>query len=141
MYKISKSFTVLFAFSFIALKLNAGAIITTVAGNGTEGDTVTNTTSAQTIATSKAITRSLTAPTGLAVDNQGNVYIADTLNNKIKKLDPNGNLTDLGGSFSLGNSAVGMAADASGNLYIADYNNGLIKKRDSNRIRALIYVA
>ena len=131
MYKISKSFTVLFAFSFIALKLNAGAIITTVAGNGTAGDTVTDTTSAQTIATSKAITRSLTAPTGLAVDNQGNVYIADTLNNKIKKLDPNGNLTDLGGSFSLGNSAVGMAADASGNLYIADYNNGLIKKRDS----------
>jgi hypothetical protein len=131
MYKISKSFTVLFAFSFIALKLNAGAIITTVAGNGTEGDTVTNTTSAQTIATSKAITRSLTAPTGLAVDNQGNVYIADTLNNKIKKLDPNGNLTDLGGSFSLGNSVVGLAADASGNLYIADYNNGLIKKRDS----------
>jgi hypothetical protein len=131
MHKISKSFTVLFAFSFIALKLNAGAIITTVAGNGTEGDTVTNTTSAQTIATSKAITRSLTAPTGLAVDNQGNVYIADTLNNKIKKLDPNGNLTDLGGSFSLGNSVVGLAADASGNLYIADYNNGLIKKRDS----------
>ena len=131
MYKISKSFTVLFAFSFIALKLNAGAIITTVAGNGTAGDTVTDTTSAQTIATSKAIDRSLTAPTGLAVDNQGNVYIADTLNNKIKKLDPNGNLTDLGGSFSLGNSAVGLAADASGNLYIADYNNGLIKKRDS----------
>ena len=131
MYKISKVFTVLFAFSLIAFKLNAGAIITTVAGNGSAGDTVTDTTSAQTIAASKAITRSLSAPTGVAVDSQGNVYIADTLNNKIKKLDLNGNLTDMGGSFSLGKSVVGMAADASGNLYVADYNRGLIKKRDS----------
>ena len=84
MYTISKSFTVLFAFSFIAIKLNAGAIITTVAGNGSAGDTVTDTTSAQTIAVSKAITRSMYPPTGVAVDNQGNVDIADPYDNKIK---------------------------------------------------------
>ena len=132
MHKVLNFLTALFAFSFIALKLNAGSIITTIAGvPGEAGDTITDTTSSQTIAASKAITRKMTLPTGVTVDNQGNVYISDTLNNKIKKLDLNGNLTDMGGSFSLGTSVVGMAADDSGNLYIADYDRGLIKKRDS----------
>jgi hypothetical protein len=125
MYKISKSFTVLFAFSFIALKLTAGGIITTVAGGDLQPDFV------------NAATASLVFPSSVAVDNQDNVYIVDIYSGKIKKLHPNGNLTDLGVLNSNGpdisnfKEPGAVVADALGNIYFSDPKNGLIKKRDS----------
>ena len=116
MHKVLNFLTALFAFSFIALKLNASGIITTVAGDlQPEGANIE--------------TASLVLPMAVTVDNQGNVYIADAYLQKIKKLDPNGNLTDLGVTGL--NEPQGVVADALGNIYISDTQNGRIKQRDS----------
>jgi DNA-binding beta-propeller fold protein YncE len=78
-------------------------------------------------------------PHGVAIDSAGNVYIADTLNNRIRKVS-NGIITTVagGGSQGLGDGGpatsaqlsapIGVAVDSAGNLYIADLNNYRIRK-------------
>lgn len=77
-------------------------------------------------------------PSGIAVDLQGNVYIADSDNNKIKKITPNGTVTTIAGTTvgdQVGtlaqakfNGPSDLAVDNQGNIYIADENNRKIKK-------------
>ncbi|WNR43173.1 NHL domain-containing protein [Paenibacillus roseipurpureus] len=78
-------------------------------------------------------------PTGLAVDRNGNVYVADAGNNAIRKIDGNGMVTTLAGNGVPGNKD-GKGADASfnhpsdiavandGTLYVADSLNHTIRK-------------
>ena len=111
-------------------------IITTVAGNGSyafAGDG------------GPAISASLKAPTGIAVDPGGNIYIADYNNNRIRKVDANtGIITTIAGngSFGFGGDGgpavsaniwqpTGVALDAGNNIYIADYSNQRIRKVDA----------
>jgi len=80
------------------------------------------------------------APRGLVVDTNGNVYVADTSNETIRKITPAGVVTTLAGlvnSFGTadgtGNGArfnfpEGLAVDASGNVYVADSGNSSIRK-------------
>jgi uncharacterized protein (TIGR03437 family) len=125
-------------------KVSAGGIITTVAGNGTagfSGDYAPGT------------SMELYQPHGVAVDTSGNVFIADTYNNRIRMLSPSGIIATVAGSgpapcitpasaglcggFS-GDGGLATAAslywpdgvvlDASGNLFIADSNNGRVRK-------------
>jgi gliding motility-associated-like protein len=65
-------------------------------------------------------------PEGLAVDAAGNVYVADEVNNAVKKIPAgNGTPVTLGSGFS---DPTGVAVDAAGNVYVADAGNTAVKE-------------
>ena len=108
-------------------------IITTVAGTGTRGynrDGI------------DATTASLSAPLAVAVDAAGNIYIADTYNNRLRKVTlSTGIITTIAGTGNSGfngdriaattstlSNPKGVAIDRSGNVFIADSENYRIRK-------------
>lgn len=78
----------------------------------------------------------LLEPRGVALDPQGNTYVADTGNNRVLVFDPNGTLLRTIGSFGAAdgqfNEPRGVAVDAQGNLYVADTWNARVAKFDQN---------
>jgi len=89
----------------------------------------------------------LNVPHGVAVDHSGNVYIADTENNVIRKVDTKGIINTVAGKGSRGYTGDGglatsaelyepwgVAVDNNGNLFIADYQNGVVRRVDSKGI-------
>ena len=83
----------------------------------------------------------LDTPSGIAVDRSGNVFIADTGNNRIRRITPDGIITTLSGGERQGlsgdggpateaalNGPEGVTVDAVGNVYIADKDNHRIRR-------------
>ncbi|HEV2448657.1 MAG TPA: IPT/TIG domain-containing protein [Candidatus Sulfopaludibacter sp.] len=116
------------------VRLLSGGNVTTVAGSGTSGYAGDG---------SSATAAYLTDPLGVAVDSSGNLYIADTGNQVVRKVTSGGTISTYAGNNGFGagysgdagpatnaqlNSPVGLAIDTSGNLYIADTKNNLIRK-------------
>ncbi len=124
-------------------KVNTAGIITTVAGIG-NGSTVFNGDGGQ--ATGATIYLG-SNHNGIAVDRNGNLYIADPGHHRVRKVDTSGIITTVAGIAKLGFSGdggpatlaslwspSGVAVDNAGNLYIADSSNARIRKVDGNGI-------
>ena len=118
--------------------VDTNGIVTTVAGNGISGYTGDG--GAATIAR-------LNNPQSAVVDASGNLLIADTSNNRIRKVSVNGIITTVAGNGTAGFSGdggaatnaklsgpYGVAVDPAGNLFIADTSNSRIRKMDTNSI-------
>jgi RHS repeat-associated protein len=143
--------------SLLALILSLGVevvqaqteTITTFAGNGTQGFSGDGL---------KATLAELDGPTGVAVDSSGNVFIADSVNNRVRRVDHatqiistvagngiagyTGNGCPANGGAEPGDGGAataaclsnpyGVAVDAGGNIFIADFGNGRIRKVDTS---------
>ena len=118
-------------------KVDTAGTITTFAGNGNvaySGDGVQ--------ATATAVHR----PEGLAFDSAGNLYISETSDSRVRRVDSRGIITTVAGQTKKTNGfsgdggpataatlagPIGLVVDNSGNLYIADNSNGRIRKVDA----------
>ncbi len=105
-------------------KVATNGNISTLAGNGVNGFSGDG---------GQAASAMLNGPQAVAADSQGNVYVGDTANNRVRKVAPNGVITTVAGNGDAGysgdggaamNAQVGnpaaLAVDAAGNIYIAD---------------------
>nr|WP_190888771.1 hypothetical protein [Spirosoma profusum] len=113
-------------------KVNTNGIISTVAGNGSSGASTENV---------LAVNTTFNHAKGIAVDAIGRIYIADTGNNRIRRIETNGTIITVAGNGNQGYSGDGVLAtnaslaqptdialDNAGNLYIVDYSTHRIRK-------------
>src|ERR1700691_5200876 len=114
----------------------AGGTISTVAGNGTASYTGDGL---------QALSAGLDGPIGLTFDPSGNLYIADTQNSRVRRVDTSGTITTFAGNGIAsgfggeGDPATltpldapqGVAADPAGNVYIADTNHNRVVRVDA----------
>lgn len=115
-------------------KVNTQGTITTFAGTGVAGDNGDG---------GLATQAQLDIPEGLAFDQAGNLYIADSANDVVRKVDVSGKISTFAGTGQGGftgdnsqakqarlNSPRGVVADAAGNVYIVDAGNDRIRRVD-----------
>jgi trimeric autotransporter adhesin len=116
----------------IVQRVNEDGSLTTVAGNGDYGFSGDS---------APSVDASLSNPTGLALDRDGNLYIADSGNHRVRRVTPDGLITTVAGSGFSGfsgddaaafaaelNFPTAVAIDDDGNLYIADTGNQRVRK-------------
>jgi hypothetical protein len=119
------------------VNINTG-IISTVAGNGVDAGTPMGTFSGD---GGPALLAGINHPNGVAVDGAGNLYIADTGNQRIRMVSATGVIATIAGTGLAGYSGdggpatkadlynpEGLAVDSSGNIYIAEQANNVIRK-------------
>jgi trimeric autotransporter adhesin len=117
--------------------VDASGNIVTVAGSSTSGgyngDNI------------PATSADLNTPVGIAFDSAGNLYIADFNNERVRKVDNQGNITTVAGNGTAGyngdsiaatdaelSDPSGVAFDQAGNMYITDQSNQRVRKVDKN---------
>jgi uncharacterized protein (TIGR03437 family) len=113
-------------------KVAPGGIISTVAGTGEPGFSGD---------AGPATAARLQAPRGVAVDDNGDIFIADTANHRIRQVTPDGVIHTIAGQDAAGysgdggaaadallNSPVGLVLDGAGDLYFADTGNQRVRR-------------
>lgn len=116
-------------------KIDSHGTISTVAGTGEEGRSGDG---------GSATEARLNRPHGVAIDDSGNIYIADTENHLVRRVDASGTITTFAGTGDAGYSGDGGAAtdaqldephavavDPTGNVFIADTGNRSVRKVDA----------
>jgi sugar lactone lactonase YvrE len=111
-------------------KINPAGVVSTLAGSGVSGSANGTGTGAQ-----------FNNPSGVALDTNGNLYVADKSNHQIRKITSAGVVSTLAGVGTANsgtadgtgasarfNSPTGVAVDKSGKVYVADYTNHLIRQ-------------
>ena len=124
-------------------KIAPGGVVTTIAGPLPTDGTVSGPSG---FADGKGSAATFAGPTGIAVDASGNLYVADSSNNAIRKVTTNGTVSTFAGPLSTDQNAgqcgfadgtangasfcnpQGLAIDSAGNLYVADAGNNAIRK-------------
>lgn len=121
-------------------KITPAGLVSTLAGSSSGDADGTGTAAA------------FSGPHGIDVDKDGNVYVSDAGNNKIRKITPAGVVTTLAGTGEAGgndgpgtsatfNSPIGLAVDHNGNVYVAEGNVPLIDQNGmhpgNNKIRKI----
>ena len=112
-------------------RINSAAQVTVFAGNGSflyDGDG------------GQAVSSTLNQPKGLAFDAAGDLFVADSSHNRVRKISPAGVITTVAGNGTAGfsgdsgvgtaaqlNNPVAVAVDSANNVYIADKNNQRIR--------------
>ncbi len=122
------------AYNHRVRKINTSGVISTIAGTGTGGYGGDG---------AAATAAQLKTPLGIAVDNSGNVYIADSDNSRIRKVNASGIISTIAGDGSLGFTGdggpataavlykpLGVFLDNTSNLYIADGFNQRVRRID-----------
>jgi uncharacterized protein (TIGR03437 family) len=115
-------------------RVSPQGIINTIAGGGTDS-------SSNGIPALQAALSPLSFGGGLAVDAAGVVYFTESVNQRVRKVTPDGTISTVAGSGSYGFSGdggpataatlslpEGLALDSTGNLYIADFDNFAVRK-------------
>ena len=107
-------------------KITPNGVVSTIAGSSAG------------FADGAAISAQFDSPTGITIDEQGNLYVVDSNNHRIRKITPDGQVSTVAGSaagFSDGDGATAqfdtpraITIDADGNLYITDTDNRKIRK-------------
>jgi sugar lactone lactonase YvrE len=119
-------------------KVTPAGVITTVAGNGTAGFGGEG---------QPATIAFLNFPNSVAVDSSGNLFIADTLNHRVRRVNSGGLIETVAGDGTPGfggdngqgvnaqlQHPAGVSVDANGNVFIADFSNHRIRKLAANGI-------
>jgi sugar lactone lactonase YvrE len=107
----------------------AAGLVTTVAGSGRQGFSGD---------LGPATLAAIDSPSGIALDAQGNLYLADTHNHRVRRVDAvTGIITSVAGTGQPGFSGTalnlprGLALDASGNLFLVDSRNERVRRIDA----------